>query len=655
VSAHESDSQVRGELLYEPTSQAFENSRMGQFLRRAEKDHGLQLAHYRALWEWSVERPSDFWTSVIDFFDLDIDNRTVVLGDREPPRAEWMPGSRLSYAEHALRQDIDGPALVGISQTRQRVALTMDELRDAVARCRAGLLALGVRRDDRVAAYLPNIPETVVAMLATASLGAVWASCPPEFGAKAVIDRFSQIEPTVLLAVDGYRYGSKAIDRRQIVEAIRAGLPTLQHTVLLDYLHDAGSTTGITSWEALLSEHADLEFERVSFDHPLYVLFSSGTTGLPKAIVHGHGGILLEHAKALGLHNDVSAGDRYFWHSTTGWMVWNYAVSALMHGASLVCFDGDPAFPRADALWQLVADERVTYFGTSAGHIGNSADAELTPGRDLDLSALRGVGSTGSPLSAAGYRWIYEAVGDDIVLSSVSGGTDICSAFVGGSPLSPVRAGEIAAPTLGANVAALDKDGRRLFGEFGELSILSPMPSMPVALWGDDGTRLMETYFSKHQGVWSHGDWALFREDLSCVITGRSDATLNRGGVRLGTSDFYSVLDKFPDVEDSLVVHLEDPDAGPGELVLLVALAESVDEVEFTTRVRAALREEMSPRHVPDRLIRLNHLPRTLTGKRLEKPVKKILLGADPDSVVSRGSITFPDALDILRAQSLSN
>ncbi|TQC47840.1 acetoacetate--CoA ligase [Rhodococcus sp. WS4] len=641
---------TRGEVLYQPTPDAARNFRMGTFLTDVEQRHGLKLAGYQGLWEWSIEHPECFWNEIIDFFDLEITNRGRILGDPRPPRAEWMPGALLSYAEHALRHDSGNPALIGVSQTRPRVALSMTELRDAVARCRAGLAALGVQRGDRVAAYLPNITETVIAFLATASLGAVWASCPPEFGAKAVIDRFSQIEPTVLIAVDGYRYGTKTIDRLDTVEAIRAGLPTVKHTVIVDYIR-AGATAAPGSWSYLVREPAELAFEQVEFDHPLYILFSSGTTGLPKAIVHGHGGILLEHAKALGLHNDVRTGDRFFWHSTTGWMVWNYAVSALLHGATLVCFDGNPAFPGPDALWQLAAAERITYFGTSAGHIGNSADAGLTPGRDLDLSALRGVGSTGSPLSADGYRWIYTAVGNHVVLSSVSGGTDICSAFVGGSPLSPVRAGEIAAPTLGAAVAALDENGRQLINEFGELSVLAPMPSMPVALWGDkDGSRLMETYFSQHPGVWSHGDWALFREDLSCVITGRSDATLNRGGVRLGTSDFYSVVDKFPDVDDSLVVHLEDAGTGPGELLLLVAAASTVDEAELSARIRVTLREEMSPRHVPDRLIRLSHLPRTLTGKRLEKPVKKILLGADPDSVVSRESITWPETLDEIRA-----
>jgi acetoacetyl-CoA synthetase len=635
----------RGELLYAPTAESVRGSRIADFRDRVRGRGLLRGADYRDLWEWSIEDPEAFWNEVIDVFELDIAERGTVLADREPPRAQWMPGARLSYPEHALRAGGPGPALVGLSQSRERTELSGDELRDQVARCAAGLAGLGVGVGDRVVGYLPNIPEAVVAFLATASLGAVWASCPPEFGPRAVIDRFAQIEPSVLLVVDGYRYGDKVVDRREAVAAIRDGLPTLRHTVLVDYLDGRSAPDpGVLRWPALLAGPARPTYARVDFDHPLYVLFSSGTTGLPKAIVHGHGGILLEHVKALGLQNDVRAGDRFFWQSTTGWMVWNYAVSALVLGATMICFDGHPAHPGPDALWQLVADESVTYFGTSAGHLTASAEAGLSPAATLDLRALRGIGSTGSPLPADGFRWVFDAVGGGVHLSSLSGGTDICSAFVGGSVLSPVRAGEISAPTLGCHVVALNADGRPVVGEFGELSVLAPMPSMPVALWGDaDGSRLRETYFSCHPGIWSHGDWVVFHEDLSCVITGRSDATLNRGGVRLGTSEFYAVVDEIPEVTDSLVVHLEDE--GAGELVLLVSTAPGVDAEDLAVRIRSVLRVQLSPRHVPDRLIRLDRLPRTLTGKRLEQPVKRILLGADPDAVASRDSIQWPESL----------
>lgn len=638
--------QERGELLFTPTDDLLATTQIEAFRRWWGDRTGDRFADERALWARSVSHPGEFWDAIADFFNLDINDRGVMLGNSEPPRATWLPGAKMSYVHHALRRDIDGPALVGLSQTRERVKLNMLELRDAVARCRVGLRSLGVGVGDRVVGYLPNIPEAVVAFLATASLGAVWACCPPEFGAKAVIDRLAQIEPTVLIAIDGYRYGDKAIHRHEVVSKIREGLPTLRHTVWVNYLDPLRSHDD-TDWRDLTGDTADLDIEDVEFDHPLYVLFSSGTTGLPKAIIHGHGGILLEHAKALGLQNDIQSGDRFFWHSTTGWMVWNYAVSALIHGATMVCFDGDPLHSGPETLWRIVADEQVTYFGTSAGQLQASAAADLTPGHSLDLRALRGVGSTGSPLSADCYRWVYRALKPDILLSSVSGGTDICSAFVGGSPLSQVRAGEISARTLGCHCVALDDGGNSVVDEFGELSVLGPMPSMPVGLVGDtDGSKLLETYFSRHPGVWSHGDWVLFHEDGSCIITGRSDATLNRGGVRLGTSDFYSVVDRFPDIEDSLVVHLED--GGTGELVLLLAASEGIDEADVIARVRKTLRDELSPRHVPDRLVRVDHLPRTLTGKRMETPIKRILLGADPDTVVSRESITWPEALDDL-------
>jgi len=633
---------VRGEVLYEPTPESTAGTQMAEFL--SSTGH----LNYLDLWRWSVDQPDQFWRQLIDWAELEIDDLGDILGDATLPGAEWLPGARLSYPEHALRHESAGPALVGVSQTRPRTQLSMGELRANVARCRQGLRQLGVRRGDRVVAYLPNIPETVVAFLATASLGAVWASCPPEFGAKAVVDRFAQLDPVVLLGIDGYAYGAKTVDRRDVFAAIRKGLPTVRHTVVLDYL-GLQVEEGAIAWTDLTASDGPLEFERVPFDHPLYVLFSSGTTGLPKAIVHGHGGILLEHTKALGLHNDVRPGDRFFWQSTTGWMVWNYAVSALLRGATMVCFDGHPAYPGPDALWQLVAEEEITYFGTSAGHLISSAASSL-PSTLVDrMSSLRGIGSTGAPLAADGFRWVNQTFGQSVLLSSVSGGTDICSGFVGGSWLSPVRAGEISAPMLGCDVVSLDPQGRVVFGEFGELSVRRPMPSMPVGLWGDlDGSRLLNTYFSQHLGVWSHGDWVLFHGDLSCVITGRSDATLNRGGVRLGTADFYSVLDTLEGVDDSLVVHLEDHHNG--ELILLVATSAGARQWSALVRqIRATLRSELSPRHVPDRVIRLNRLPRTLTGKRLEQPVKKILLGADPDSVVSRDSITSPEALDGLR------
>ena len=541
-----------------------------------------------------------------------------------------------------------------MSQSRDDVRLTLGELRDQVARCRAGLQRLGVGRGDRVVAYLPNIAETLVAFLATASLGAVWASCAPEFGTSSVVARFQQIDPKVLLTIDGYRYGAKAIDRRAEVAAIREALPGLAATVLVPYLDPAATIDGTTPWSEVVAEAGPLEFERVPFDHPLYVLYSSGTTGLPKPIVHGHGGILVEHAKALGLHKDIGPDDRFFWFSTTGWMMWNFLVSGLIAGATVVCFDGDPGWPDLGATWQLAADQGVTSFGTSAPFLMACRKAGLTPGADVDLSALRSVGSTGAPLPAEGFEWVYEAVRGDIVLSSISGGTDVCSAFVGGCVLLPVRSGVIAARCLGAKVEAYSPSGESLVGEQGELVVTEPLPSMPVGFWGDDdGSRYRAAYFERFSGAWHHGDWITIEADGSSVITGRSDATLNRGGVRLGTSDFYTVVEAFDEVADSLIVHLDDPEGGPGRLLLFVVLAPgaALDD-DLRGRIASALRAQLSPRHVPDEVHPVAAVPRTLSGKKLEVPVKRILLGQPADVVASEDALADPRSLDPYRAFS---
>ncbi len=539
------------------------------------------------------------------------------------------------------------------SQTRGPVELTADELRDAVARCRAGLERLGVRRGDRVAAFLPNVPETLIAFLATASLGAVWSSCAPEFGTRAVVDRFAQIEPVVLLTIDGYRYGDRDVDRAAEVADIRGALPSVRETVVVPYLRtaaDAGvAIPGSIAWSALLAEAGSLHLEPVPFDHPLYVLYSSGTTGLPKPIVHGHGGILLEHLKALALHTDLGPGDRFCWFTTTGWMMWNYLVSGLAVGATVVLFDGNPAWPDLGTLWRLASETRVTYLGVSAPFLMACRAAGLAPGRDssLDLSALRGVGSTGAPLPAAGFHWVRDAVSDEIPVGSLSGGTDLCTGFVGPSPLVPVWAGEISCRMLGARVEAFDEAGRSIVGSQGELVITAPMPSMPVGFWGDeDGSRMRDAYYGTYPGAWRHGDWLTITDRGSCRITGRSDATLNRGGVRLGTAEFYTVVEALPEIADALVVHLEDAGGGPGELLLFVALRDgaALDDA-LRTRIAAALRTSLSPRHVPDLVQAVPAIPRTLSGKKLEVPVKRILLGMDPEVAASRDALADPDAL----------
>jgi acetoacetyl-CoA synthetase len=641
----------RGEVLWRPSAERREGSRIGRYLRWLAAERGLAFADddYEALWRWSVDDLDGFWRSVWDHFEL----RSAAPVDQalvEPvmPGARWFRGATLNYAEHALRAEPDGPAIVARSQSRGPVEMSMGELRDQVARCRAGLQRLGVGRGDRVAAYLPNIPETVVALLATASLGAVWSSCAPEFGTRSVVDRLRQIEPAVLLAVDGYAYGAKRIDRRTEVAAVRAELPSLRAVVTVPYLDPDAQHPDSVTWDELLAERAKLEHEPVPFDHPLYVLYSSGTTGLPKPIVHGHGGILLEHHKVLALHNDLGPGDRFFWFSTTGWMMWNYLVSGLLVGATPVLFDGDPGYPGLEGLWEMSAETGVTFFGTSAPFLLACRKAGVVPAKAADLSALRGVGSTGAPLPPEGFRWVYESVGGDLLLSSISGGTDVCTAFVGGCPLVPVRAGELSCRYLGAAVEAYDEAGHSLVGEQGELVITAPMPSMPVGLWGDDdGSRYRAAYFERHPGVWTHGDWITVLPDGASVITGRSDATLNRGGVRMGTAELYSVVEGLPEVADSLVVHLEDPEGGPGRLILFVTPApgHALDD-DLRRRIAGALRTELSPRHVPDEIREVPGVPRTLSGKKLEVPVKRILAGTAPDVAASRGSLANPEVLD---------
>jgi acetoacetyl-CoA synthetase len=642
------------EILWTPPGDVLRTSRIGRYLAWLDEHRDLRFDDYHALWRWSVDDLDAFWSSVVDHFGVDLGSDPgPALADRAMPGARWFPGARLNYAAAMLalpgRADHD-EVLVSLSQSRPDHRLTAAELRDAVARARAGLVRLGVGPGDRVAGYLPNVAEAVVAMLATASLGAVWSSCAPEFGTRSVVDRFGQIEPCVLLAVDGYRYGTKAVDRRLELAAIRAALPSVAATVILPYLDPdaAAAIPASISWAELLVEPANPAFEPVAFDHPLYVLYSSGTTGLPKAIVHGHGGILVEHLKALALHTDLGPSDRFLWYTTTGWMMWNYVVSGLAVGSTVVLYDGDPGYPDMDTLWQVAADERLTYLGLSAPYLMACRRLGLFPGRDHDLRPLRGVGSTGAPLPAEGFRWVYDAVGRSLVLGSLSGGTDVCTGFVGPVPLLPVRAGEITCRMLGARIEAFDETGRSVVGRQGELVITAPMPSMPVGMWADpDGSRYRATYFTDYPGVWRHGDWITITDHGSCVITGRSDATLKRAGVRLGTAEFYSLVESLPEVADSLVVHLEDPEGGPGELLLFVALRPDHElDDGLRLRIAAELRRNLSPRHVPDEIRAVPAVPRTLSGKKLELPVKRILGGTPVEVAASRGSLLDPTALD---------
>jgi acetoacetyl-CoA synthetase len=641
------------EVLWRPAPDARATSRMGHYLDWLAERHGLALADYDAAWRWSVSEPDAFWQSVREHFDAFPATGGPALADATMPGARWFPGAQLNYAEHLLARGLDGRddevVLVGRSQTRERVTLTGRQLREAVGRAQAGLRRLGIGPGDRVAAYLPNVPEAVIGLLATAGLGATWTSCAPEFGVRSVVDRLAQVEPRLLMAVDGYRYGSAAVDRRAEVAAIRAELPSLAATVVLPYLEPGGEPPdGSLPWADLLADAAEPAFTAVGFDHPLYVLYSSGTTGLPKPIVHGHGGILLEHLKMLGLHHDLGPDDRFFWFTTTGWMMWNYLVSGLGVGATLVLFDGSPSHPDLATLWQLAGEEGVTCFGVSPAYLMACRRAGLRPREVADLSRLRAIGSTGAPLPAEGFRYVHEAVSPSAQLQSVSGGTDLCTAFLGGAPLVPVWEGEISCRCLGAAVEAYSPDGRPLVGEQGELVITGPMPSMPVGFWNDPaGERYRAAYFATFPGVWRHGDWITITERGSCVISGRSDATLNRGGVRVGTAEFYAVVEAMPEVADSVVVHLEDTD----ELLLFVTLRDgaALDEA-LVARLREEIRGALSPRHVPDRIAAVPAVPRTLSGKKLEVPVKRILGGMPPDEAASRGSLANPHALDAFAA-----
>jgi acetoacetyl-CoA synthetase len=624
---------VSEDPLWTPSEERIERSTLARFAREAGKDPH----DYEALWRWSVDDLEGFWQAICDFFDVRFDTPPErVLGSREMPGAEWCPGARLSYAEHIFRgKDPDEVAIRHASELREAGEWTWADLRRETGRMVAILRAHGVGEGDRVAAYLPNIPETVAAFLATASIGAIWSSAAPEFGARSVIDRFSQIEPKVLLAIDGYRYGGKDFDRRELVRSIAAetgDVPVIE----LGYLSGDG-------W-AEDAVPAELEFAQLSFDHPLWVLYSSGTTGLPKSIVHGQGGILLEHLKKMHLHVDAQEGDRVFWFSTTGWMMWNFLVGVLLTPASIVLYDGNPA---GDVLWQLAADTGMTTLGTSAAFIAASMKEEIEPAEGRDLSALDAVGSTGSPLSPEGFSWVYEKLGEDTWLFSTSGGTDVCTAFVGGAPVLPVFRGELQARSLGCAVESWDDDGNALVGEVGELVVTEPMPSMPVFFWGDeDGSRLRESYFDTYPGVWRHGDWIEITERGTAIIYGRSDSTINRGGVRMGTSEIYRAVLAVDEVTDALVVDLP-RDGQENDMPLFVVLREDEDlDDDLVKRIRTRVREDCSPRHVPNSVHQIAEVPRTLSGKLLEVPVKRILMGEDPEKAASRDSLANPKALD---------
>jgi len=640
--------------LWRPPAELVERSRLREYMRWLDAERGLSFAGYEELWRWSVDDLEGFWSSIWEFFDVQADgDPSPVLAGREMPGAEWFPGAALNYAEHVFAgKDPAEPAILHASELRELQELSWGELREQVAAAVAGLRELGVGRGDRVVAYLPNVPEAIVAFLATASLGAVWSSCSPDFGAASVVDRFAQIEPKVMFAIDGYRYGGKDFDRRATLAELQEAMPSLERTVVLPYLDPEPDLSGLRDagrWEELLAAGAgaELSFERVPFDHPLWVLYSSGTTGLPKAIVQGQGGILLEHLKKLNLHVDAHPGDRLFWFTTTGWMMWNFLVSGLLTKAAIVLYDGNPGYPDMGVLWDLAERAGVTMFGTSAAYVAACMKDGVEPAAGRDLSRLSAVGSTGSPLSPEGFDWVYEQLGADTWLFSTSGGTDLCTAFVGGTPLLPVYRGELQARALGAAVEAWDEAGRSVVDEVGELVVTEPMPSMPVFLWGDrDGSRYRESYFEMYPGTWRHGDWIEITSRGTAVIYGRSDSTINRGGIRMGTSEIYRAVLSLDQILDALVVDVPRPGTD-GWVPLFVVLREGAElDDELRREIARRIRERCSPRHVPDEVFAIAAVPRTLSGKVLEVPVKRILTGTPPEQAASRDSLANPEALD---------
>ena len=644
----------RGELLWEPSAESIERSTMTRYMRWLADERGLEFGDYESLWRWSASEIEDFWGSIWDFFEVGASAPySEVLRDHAMPGADWFPGALLSYPQHIFRNRDDADIAVRhASELRELGEVTWGELGDQVARAAAGLRELGIGRGDRVVAYMPNIPETLVAFLATASLGAIWSSCSPDFGASSVVDRFAQIEPKVLFCVDGYRYGGRDFDRADVVAGFQSAMTILERTVVLPYLApepDLSKLDRAITWHDLLAsgEGATLEFEQVPFDHPLWVLYSSGTTGLPKAIVQGHGGILLEQLKKLNLHVDAQEGDRLFWFTTTGWMMWNFLIGGLLTPASIVLYDGSPGHPDMGVLWDLAERAGMTCFGTSASYIAACMNAGVEPSDGRDLSTLRSVGSTGSPLSPEGFEWVYRHVGRDTWLFSTSGGTDVCTAFVGGVPLLPVYRGELQGRALGARVEAFDEDGNSIVDEVGELVITEPMPSMPLYLWGDDdGSRYRASYFDVYPGVWRHGDWIEITSRGTAVIYGRSDSTINRQGIRMGTSEIYRAVQGIPEITDALVVDIPKPGT-EGWMPLFVVLAdgETLDD-ELTGKIKRRIRELCSPRHVPDAVYEIAEVPRTLSGKVLEVPVKRILTGTPPEQAASRDSLANPRSLD---------